>query len=131
MADRDPLPPMPPGWVPATGEQVAALREDIDREVLPVILDLAVLARHGALGGVAEIIRERRRQVEKLGYTLEHDSREHSNGMLLHMARHRLVLVDVARDEWTANPVSDDEGLRKGGALIAAEIDRLSRAGRQ
>lgn len=54
MDDRDPLPPMPPGWTPATEEQVAAMREEINRQVVPVVLDLAALARHGALAGTAD-----------------------------------------------------------------------------
>jgi hypothetical protein len=62
--DREEVPPMPPGWMPATEQQVAALREDINRQVIPVMLDLAYLARNGALEGVAEIIAERRRQIE-------------------------------------------------------------------
>jgi hypothetical protein len=105
----------------------------VDNDALPpgheldlAIADLRWLAAHGASSGVYEIIRERRRQVEKLDYTPEHDGRVHANGMLLHMARHRLVLVDVARDELTATPVSDEDGLRKGGALVAAELDRLT-----
>jgi hypothetical protein len=63
--DREELPPMPPGWMPATAGQAAALREDISRRILPVGLDLAFLSSHGALAGVAEIIAERRRQVEQ------------------------------------------------------------------
>jgi hypothetical protein len=105
----------------------------VDSDALPpgheldlAIADLRWLAGHGASTGVREIIRERRRQIEKLGYAPERDAVEHANGMLLHMARHRLVLVDVARDEITATPVSDDDGLRKGGALVAAELDRLT-----
>jgi hypothetical protein len=35
MAGRDPLPPMPPGWMPATEEQVAVLREDINTRMIP------------------------------------------------------------------------------------------------
>jgi hypothetical protein len=63
--ERPILPPMPPGWMPATEGEVSAMREDFNREMLPVALDLAVLARHGALAGVAEVIAERRRQVEQ------------------------------------------------------------------
>jgi hypothetical protein len=62
--DREQVPPMPPGWMPATPGEVDALREDINRQVIPVMLDLAYLAQQGALAGVAEIIAERRRQIE-------------------------------------------------------------------
>jgi len=106
--ERPDLPPMPPGWMPATGEQVDALREDFNARMLPVALDLAVLARHGALAGVAEIIAERRRQVE-LG-----DG--HGNGWLR-----------GSLDAWLAVNDNGEHGLREAGALIAAEIDRESR----
>jgi hypothetical protein len=106
--DRTPLPPMPPGWMPATEEQVAVLREDINRQVLPVILDLAALAQFGALAGVAEIIAERKRQVE-LG-----DG--HGDGWLRGSLHGWLACND-----W------DRQSLREAGALIAAEIDGLDR----
>jgi hypothetical protein len=103
--ERPGLPPMPPGWMPATGEQVAAFREDFNREMLPVALDLAVLARHGALGGVAEVIAERRRQVEQGdGY---------GNGWLRGSLGAWMAAGDWGR-----------QGLREAAALIAAEIDR-------
>jgi hypothetical protein len=44
--DREEVPPMPPGWMPATAEQVDALREDINRRVMPAILDTDRWTRH-------------------------------------------------------------------------------------
>ena len=108
MTGRDPLPPMPPGWMPATEEQVAAFREDINTRMIPVAIDLGWLARHGALTGVAEIIAERKRQVE-LG-----DG--HGDGWLRGSLHGWLACND-----W------DRQSLREAGALIAAEIDGLDR----
>lgn len=113
MTDRDPLPPMPPGWMPATEEGVAALREEVDSQVMPVVLDLAALARHGALGGVAEVIAERRRQVEQGATAAQDDQLRH--GELTAYAERRIRLGK----------------LRQAAALLAAEIDRLGRAGCQ
>jgi hypothetical protein len=96
--------------MPATEEQAAALRGDIDRQVMPVILDLAELVRHGALGGVAEVIAERRRQVEQ-GATARQDDRL-AHGELVAYAERRIRLGK----------------LRQAAALLAAEIDRLNRA---
>lgn len=99
------MPPMPPGWMPATGEQADALREDIDSQVMPVVLDLAVLARHGALADVADIIAERRRQVE------------HGDG-------HGDGWLRGSLEAWLAVNGNGGHSLREAGALIAAEIDR-------
>jgi len=96
------MPPMPPGWMPPTGEEVAAFS-----------LDLAYLARHGALAGVTEITAERRRQLEQ-GATAGQDDRL-THGELTAYAERRIRLGK----------------LRQAGALLAAEIDRLARAGCQ
>jgi hypothetical protein len=108
---EDPLPPMPPGWMPATEEQVASLREHINRQMLPIGLDLAYLARCGALAGVAEVIAERRRQVEQ-GATAKQDD-QLTHGELTAYAERRIRLGK----------------LRQAAALLAAEIDRLKREG--
>jgi hypothetical protein len=91
--------------MPATEEQVAALREGINREMLPVGLDLAWLAVNGALAGVAEIIAERRRQVEQQDEVLGKPS-------LPDAAEAELYFGDYA----------------KAAALLAAEIDRMTAA---
>jgi len=93
VTDRENLPPVPP----PTGEEVAAFS-----------LDLAYLARHGALAGVTEIIAERRRQLEQGdGY---------GNGWLRGSLGAWLLCPDWTRQD-----------LREAGALIAAEIDGLDR----
>jgi len=91
-----------------------------------VVDDLNFLESRGALAGVAEVIRERRRQIEQLGYGLEHDE-THDDGSLADRAAGRMSLVRDSRAEGTADPASDEGLLREAGALAAAEIDRLSR----
>ncbi len=61
--ERDQLPPMPPGWMPATEADVAGIRSHIDRHWQPLIFDLMELDRAGALGGIRAIVGERLRQV--------------------------------------------------------------------
>jgi hypothetical protein len=87
--------------------------------------DLSFLLRHGALAGVSEVIRERRRQIQDLGHTPEQDDRFARD--LASMASLRLARVNVSRQQGTADIGSDEEGLRQAAALLAAEIDRLSR----
>jgi hypothetical protein len=88
--------------------------------------DLAYLHQQGALAGVAEVIRERRRQIEH-GYTPEYDSHIAAEGSLVHLARHWAGEVIGTRRAGVADVGSDEEGLRQAGALAAAEIDRLNR----
>lgn len=94
--------------------------------------------------GIELISEERQRQIEKEGWTLEHDQ-EHKNGALA-MAACCYALPDdsyqghtgtFCRKNWpfewswfkpesTGNfPVGRIKELTKAGALIAAEIDRL------
>jgi hypothetical protein len=87
--------------------------------------------------GVSLIAAERRRQVDREGWTPEHDD-EHENGELLAAA---VKYIDAGADVdlemrppvWPFEPSSwkpsDDQVrcLTKAGALIAAEIDRLLR----
>lgn len=87
--------------------------------------DILYLYQSRALVGVAEVIRERRRQIEQLAYTPEHDDR--FPGDLASMASLVLAGVKVRRQQGTADIGSDEEGLRQTGALAAAEIDRLNR----
>lgn len=88
--------------------------------------------------GVGLIAAERQRQIEKHGYTPEHDG-EHYQGELLAAAAHLLSDGSDIEVESTFWPDLDwiqelfnehagtIEGYVKAGALIAAEIDRLQR----
>jgi len=78
------------------------------------------------LAGVAEIVRERLRQVEQLGYSAEHDDR-HDRGELVMAADSTLhaSFADVA--EGVAGYPECEEFYRQAGALLAAEMDRLIR----
>lgn len=90
------------------------------------------------MNGIDLIKQERERQIEKEGWTAEHDD-EHTNGELIGAAvwyalfRHPQdykrgygYLFWPWQKVWQkpTNPVRD---LAKAGALIAAEIDRLQR----
>jgi hypothetical protein len=105
------------GEVPSPDE-VRELKEVWDNLVF---LDLA-----GALAGVAEVIRERRRQVEQIGWTPALDDGM-VTGTLAVMARRRLDRVILGHRQGTADLGSDEDGLRRAAALAAAEIDRLNR----
>lgn len=87
-------------------------------------MDLAWLEQHGVVSGVAEILRERRRQVEELGWTPEHDAR-HSDGWLMHAAVRQVTRAGQRVAEGTGGPEDIEEGCRQAAALCAAEIDRL------
>jgi hypothetical protein len=89
--------------------------------------DLLWLSEHGALGGVACILAERRRQIEKLGWTPERDDR-HQDGGLAMTASRCLDEMFGARESGRDEQAADSRLLRSAGALAAAEIDRLSRA---
>jgi hypothetical protein len=92
--------------------------------------DIAYLHQAGAVDGVAEVIRERRRQIEQLNYTPEHDDGFTATADLASMASLLLARVKVGRQQGTADIGSDEEGPREAGALLAAEIDRLNRLAR-
>lgn len=98
-------------------------------------------------GGIALIANERHRQIEKEGYTPEHDD-SHDKGELIkacdaylnialyQIANNGLISAGcryVSRQRWPWSEdsfePSDDtiENLTKAAALIAAEIDRLQR----
>lgn len=91
-----------------------------------VVRNLAWLDDHEALAGVAEVIRERRRQIEQLGHTAEHDD-EHTRGQLLQFARARIAQAAREVHGGTGGYPEQEEALRQAGALYAAEIDRLNR----
>jgi hypothetical protein len=86
--------------------------------------DLAWLHQRGALAGVAEIIRERRRQIDLFSYTLEVDQHT-DNGWLMHEAALRIIAAEGQMLEGTAGYPEIENALRTSGALSAAEIDRL------
>jgi hypothetical protein len=103
-----------------------ALKGGRDPELAAAMDDLAALHAAGALAGVAETLRERRRQVEALGYTPEHDDR-HDDGSLAADARFRLGHLLQSRVDGTSDIAGDEDKLRTASALAAAEIDRLNR----
>jgi hypothetical protein len=84
--------------------------------------DLVWLDDHGAMGGVAEILRERRRQIEVKGYDAAHDDSQDAGAMIM-QAEHRLR-VTRAR---ICDGVPVVLAFRQAGALLAAEMDRLLR----
>ena len=87
--------------------------------------------------GIELITEERQEQIEKHGWTLEHDSEEHGEGELAIVAAHLAVGHTIAALDlsesvpiWGENifdDIKDDKihRLKVAGALIAAEIDRL------
>lgn len=95
--------------------------------------------------GIEIIADERLRQVEKEGWTFEHDD-QHDEGELACAAACYAMTVEARAymDEWGNDmwltlwpfdlqwwkPTPDDriKELAKAGALIAAEIDRLQRS---
>jgi hypothetical protein len=88
------------------------------------------------LSGVQLIDAERMRQIEREGYTPDHDDRYISSALALAgacYALHAAGRLDAQAhwpfdEEWwkpsAGDPIRD---LTKAGALIAAEIDRLQR----
>ena len=104
---------------------LAADRMSRDPDVAVVCDDLARLADFGALGGVAEIIRERLRQVQDLGHTVARDAERHAEGFLPVSATLHLEAMWNAEREGTAGYPECEQELRQAGALLAAEIDRL------
>ncbi|WP_311272230.1 MULTISPECIES: hypothetical protein [unclassified Rhizobium] len=86
--------------------------------------------------GVKSIAAERRRQIEKEGWTPTHDDK-YTNGELLEAAAcyalHNGMDVDDAPGAWPWpkdwwKPTNRQRDLEKAGALIAAELDRVIRA---
>lgn len=79
--------------------------------------------------GIELIAQERKEQIEKHGWSAEHDS-FNDNGELLQAARF-CIGVDEWPENWDlrfADKISDKDDIGKlkvAGAFIAAEIDRL------
>jgi hypothetical protein len=90
------------------------------------LADLRWLDEHGALAGVAEIIRERRRQIEDEGYTPAHDREKHADGYLVSRADAESTAAIVGVAEGIFGPEDVEHHMRRSGALAAAEIDRLN-----
>jgi hypothetical protein len=88
--------------------------------------DLMYLERNGALTGVAEIIRERRRQIEQKHYTPGHDRTAHADGGLAEMVQVEAAGCVGARLDGLADPHTDQTAMAMTGAMAAAEIDRLA-----
>lgn len=126
------------GYASSPEEAKAAAQQDYERRILSAL----VPASGVKVDGIARIASERRRQIDAEGWTPEHDA-EHTNGELAIAAacyalnsasgnegaesRHAGIDFWPWSDEWwkpSGDPIRD---LEKAGALIAAEIDRLSR----
>lgn len=84
--------------------------------------------------GVQLIAEERKRQIEKEGWTREHDDL-HKDGQMAQAAACYVVpiLAEISylwpweEKWWKPCPDNRIRELQKAGALIAAEIDRLNR----
>lgn len=89
--------------------------------------------------GIELIAEERQRQIEKEGWTPEHDD-NHANGELAIAAScyafpnydtdaqvQSVLRFPWENDWWKPTPDDRIRELQKAGALIAAEIDRLQR----
>jgi hypothetical protein len=88
------------------------------------VRDLHWLEEHGAVAGVAAVVAERRRQIEKHGYTTEHD-REHATGALATDATIRLAgAAYMCRFDPAAHEAIPE--LASAAALAAAEIDQVT-----
>lgn len=80
--------------------------------------------------GILVVARERQRQLDIEGYDAAHDD-QHVNGELVRAA---LCYIKGDSSDWPwpwedwDPPFNYEERLAKGGALLAAEIDRYSRA---
>ena len=97
-------------------------------------------------GVIAEIAAERRRQVEDLDWTPEHDDDEHAEGELAFAAANYAAasgaMTRLGATEWATTPPylnwpwaedcfkpgSPRRSLVKAAALIVAEIERIDRA---
>lgn len=87
--------------------------------------DLSWLAQHGALAGVAEILRERRHQIEDYEHTPAHDREHHADGWLISQADSETTAAIVGTAEGIYGPADVERHARRSGALCAAEIDRI------
>ncbi len=107
-------------------DALAARRLSTGYMLSEAVNDLSWLFEYGAMTGVAEVLRERRKQIEQLGWTPEHDRREHIGGTLLALVREAAVTAFTGVFGGTDGPAECEHHLAKTGALAAAEIDRLA-----
>lgn len=87
--------------------------------------DLSWLAQHGALAGVAEILRERRHQIEDHGWTPAHDREQHEDSWLVHRAQQEAMSAHVGLADGFYGPADVERHMARSAATAAAEIDRL------
>ncbi len=84
--------------------------------------------------GIEQISEERAKQINKYGYTLYHDANYNNKQLLLAALSYLKTAVGGEEAQMLNWPWEDkyfkDEGyvenLKKAGALIAAELDRLN-----
>jgi hypothetical protein len=88
--------------------------------------DLSWLADAGALDGVAEVLRERRRQLEQKGWSLAHDAQAHNAGKLMVMASQAAAQAYAGAVDGTKDEAGCERLMARAGALAAAEIDRVN-----
>jgi hypothetical protein len=89
--------------------------------------DLAWLSAHGALAGVAAIIRERRQQIEQHGHDAQHDDEIFEGDADLELGGYAYGQLRDIGYGVADNPQRD---LTRAGSLCAAELDRIGRKGR-
>jgi hypothetical protein len=112
---------------------------------LPIQKDTKPDTKQGEVsGGIELIINERKRQIEKEGWTAEHDSQHSWGSLAIAAACYALHHTDASvKNPHTTNlngwpweqmwwkPKDSIRNLVRAGALIAAEIDRLLRKNRR
>lgn len=93
--------------------------------------------------GIELIAEERQRQIEKEGWTPEHDDQHNTGDLALAASAYAFAelyrqttsegydttphIWPFGRERWKPTPNDRIRELQKSGALIAAEIDRLQR----
>lgn len=117
------------------------------KNTIPIVLEIAKVAIEKEKlktpkNGIKIISEERKRQVEKEGYTVEHDDQHTNNELAIAAGTYAInpLINEVMLDEneiphlwpwsggsWKPVPENRIKELAKAGALLAAEIDRLLR----
>lgn len=113
------------------------IRLAVEAEVLPLVD--RIRENESSSFGAEAIKRERLRQVTEEGWTPEHDDSEHNHEELavraaeLALAGTSVELSLFAEDAWGLIEKHPNRirRLEIAGALIAAEIDRLARVGKE